>query len=1629
MSSQEPGTPGKRRKSTKAPKSIDSEVARFNMHQLTKDSTAEATAKKIDLALTEEERRSSKSNKNSSKPKFELLETKKTTASAVATQVIQIGRESMRHTEEFIPLPPRHEKYVYTTSKDPQLLVDRLKTRKEEEKKRHFDKRPEVADDQPHQPKKQRATFNSFEGSITSYEQLFDNSRRYFVSPAKRNPKISYSRVPRNVSAAHIAKVLWMPYEEELTECCSKRIGICQSMIGKLKHPLNSSQACMSYLSEIQYEAFVKRERISPMESEQEQFYRTSICVLCYRYNVSRIIANDSTMPGSSITKEIPDYYHLTGVEGEYRQDVCFQNQGGLLRGVNGNVVIFQPDTYVPVVGVVSESNPRVIERVLDMVDYKEQKADFEGKKLAYGWSERNVFVKLNNNTVPECTEINPYVSSYTRIENGPISARMILEGYFLSRVGMSSYLVFKDFHRMLQNYEEIWKAPHPMITHTKLQEYEQKNQYLNPAAESNWHKYHTWEHVCLHPVKQLPNEKSCKVYYLFLYIINGLLEIQSVSSNFPENITKKLKRYIRAFTKMQEYYKNCEGDFTDERIQKTRVFDQELGLECSALFSCYPRVAKIGFVVHEYRYLKFERVTLKVPTPDVELSELYTNVVKPHSASKLSKELQITQLLSQLKKLATGAYHNITVFYNNSVVLLREPETLFRWCKKNNLTWPKNLLVQLAHPKKTDGNRRAEMEKIATSMADSMEKILVRIFVRLHKENKEYIRLRKVLSIAIDPFETTLNLIDSKVKQGQSGVKRIFKMIGSDDLSELLPEDYVANVFGINFIPWTENTILLTALVRVFILERLIALESISNSRHRYLLTLLRNSHIPLVNVICELPGSVPFKRTNSWLRYMSILPQGGYVSHTPSNYSPSLSYFDAYMPYPQLVFHEGRLPNLCSATTQTNYFFDGPHETFTSFLNPMFKHKSSQVSPCVSKKVKYIFSNSPVKHCLKTTITKLSRKKNIPVVVDTVNFGSIIPKRFFVLALLKCSFLGLYQHAIVKPSFRISTQLLSLFDNGDTQDVRELFDEFTTKFTTIMEKKPKKFKFEKIMNDVIMEYVNFLQKGTAIQHTVTQHYGVDPSQKSVFMMDFVRLGISKATLSLFVLDELRQRNPIRLSSKVINTACMSTVDRFCKVILASDEPRYDSANKKHAHIPKQYQIQTDETVLVHCFIDKLTPTSTIYAEDLKAIFLTKQTIEALGEINTIVSRQTYDLARAVAIFEELDIRQSSIVAYFFNTLQEYLRYGELISHDRDFVESQEKALKKVAGIPKTVSDYTLPKSIHHTAFCISCNTWNGMSPSSQYFMKEYVSETCTHYLMPHGNHAVSFDMISGGLTCKVKRKPAKKKKGNARDVKQEPFVSEESLFFSVTGKYLEKSRAEGTEPKRLNTIRGMERRKPRCGEIPLLVVNLSGGRIITVKEKVRHPYGKRKTAQYNEKIDSMTNDPVSIYPPLKPRPLLMANPPYTVSPCCGSIRTTGPQCWGVNGYYCGACLPRSNIELAIVGEILCTNCRQVIPNSGGNRCPIKNCPSNVILPPDTNLRKQNISCTHGISPVYVVDDYVGRPVHAYFCDTCYRDFETSESGLVPISAVSHKDSAFVMNIVEGKEFTGYARKKIISE
>lgn len=1614
----------KRRKTTpKKVKTPDSELARFNMHRLAEDEIASATAAQIDLMLADEERRNNKSQKNASKPKFEITESKKVTSSSLAANVVQIGRAHMKNVEEIIPLPPRPEKYVYTVSKDPKILNKRLEERKEEEKKRHSEKLFPSTEDSV--SKKPRPSFESFESSIQSYEELFKNSRRYFTGPAKRTPKVRFSRVPRNVSARHIQNTLWQPYHEELRECCGSRTGTCQSLSPKLNHPLSKQKVCMAYLSEVQYEAYSKNESVSTLESESDQFFKNYLCVFCYRYNISRIIADDSTMQGSSITSdEIADYYHITGVEGEYRQDVCFQNQGGLLRGVNGNVVIYQPDTFVPVVGVISESNPRVISRILDMVDYENEAESLKDKKLAYGWSERGVFFKLNNNTVPECADINPYVYTYTRIKDGPLCARLILKGYFASRADTAKFSLFEDFNALLEGFNEIWKRPHPLITRRKVQQYELKKQYLDPEATSVWQKYHVWEHVCAHAATQPPNGRSCRIYYTFLYVINGLIELNEKNSSYPEEISKKLKRYINSFSNFQDYYKNCGGDYSDKRIQEERVVDTELELNCSKLFSCYPRVKKIGFVVHEYRYLAFETVTLKVPGPDVELAKLYASYAKPHSNITLSRESQIDTLLSQLKKLSTGSYHNLTVFYNQMVVLLREPKVLFDWCARNSLAWPRNLLVQNLHLKSSDVNRRSEMDTNAAAMSNAMERILRKVFELHRRENKQYRIYRKLLNLALEPFVNVHAKFTEIIQRDGAG--SLFALIECEDLSYLLPDGYIADIDGINFIPWKENTILLTALIRVFILDRLIDLEDIEQRRKRYLLTLLRNSHVPLVNVICELPPDEPFKRNDSWLKYMSIMPQGGFVSHTHANYRPSLSYLDAYMPYPTLSFHQGRLPNLCSATTQTNYFFDGSSDMYTSFLNPIFKHKSS-VTPCGGKKFKNIFSNDPVRHCLKTTITKLSKKKNVPAMIDTVNFSSIIPKRFFILNLLKCSFLGVYEHATVRPSFKITTQLLSLFDNADSQDVRELFDEFTTNFTTIGEKK-KKLKFEKIMNDVILEYLNLLHTGTAIQHTVVNLYGVDPTHRAVIAMDYVRLGISQASLSLYTLYDLRQRNPVKLSAKVINNYCKSTVDRICEVILVSDEPRYASSNRKFAHIPKQFQIQDDEIVIVHSFIDKLNPTGTIYAENLKYVGLTDETIEALSKINNIVSQTPYNIEDAVKIFEDLEIRQSSIVAYFFNTLKEYLKYGELISCDKDFVEGQERALKKIAGIPKHVTDYELPKSIHHTAVCAACNIWNGVSPSSQYYMKEFVSETATHYLMPHGNQSVSVDLISGGLVCKITRKPAKKKKGNARDAPADSNASNEPKFFSVTSSYIEKSRAEGTEPKRLNTIRQMEYRTPHCGRIPLIMANLRGGRIFTTKDKVKHPYGKRKTQQFKDRVANMTNDPICIYPPLKPRPLIMANPPYTISPCCGNIRTTGPQCWGVNGYFCGACLPRSNIELAIVGEILCYSCRQVVPNAGGSRCPIKKCPSNMILALDANLRKQDLQCTHGASPVYVVDDKIGKPVYAYFCDSCYREFESCEPGLVSISSVVNRDSLPVMNVIEGKDFST-ERKKPTSE
>lgn len=1603
----------RKRKPNKKMKSVGSEVLRFNLHQLLDKGIANETADKIDLAVGEEKKRSAKNDTDVVKTNYEFTEPKKTANTPIAAQVIQLGRTHYDRVEKPIPLPKRPQIPVYTSSMPAKELILKLQKKVENEKKRSAGSL--LGSIEENQPKRQKPpTFASF-ASVKSFDDIFGNNMGHFNNPPKRSNKIPLTRIP-TLTVNQLEHNMWIPWHEELRSCCCEKTKTCKSLTEeRIRHPLKPDLACMAQMSVAQYEAFQMDIAISPLASHGDQFFKNYICIFCYRYQLTQIICDDSTMAGSSITYEIPDYYHIVDIKGEYKSSVCFQNQGGNLRGVNGNVVLYDPNTFIPVVGLVSQTNPREIERVLDMETYMSEKDQLTSRKLAYGWRERGVF--FDNNAVPECAEINPYSYSYTRIKGGSLSPRLILKGYFAKLLNTSKYNIFEEFGTLVKKFHKLWTTPHPMTEPRRIEFYEFNNFTLDVEAMGPWERYHTWQHVCLHQLEKPPRHSECKIYYTFLYVVNGLFEL-SKSGQYPVDIMKKLKRYTNAFAKFQDYYKECLGDFSDLRIKTYRTKDFTLGYDCNFYLSCYPRTSKIGFTVHEYEYLEFETITLKTLSPERELSELYREITPVHGKSVLEKENQIEGILTSILKIHSGPYHNATVFYNHCLTLLREPHRFFDWALERDIEWPRNQLIQFNKSRdkerEIDVDYRKELETVTDNMTSLMRRILRKIFRLIRAENSSYLKFSGLLDYALMPY---LECREKVQKMIVKGPRLLFQKLDNPDFSYLLPEGYIADVSGINFVDWQNNTALLTALVRVHILDRMIALENVHSNRKRHLLSILRNSHIPLVSVICELPANVPFKRNDMWLRFRPIMEPGNFISPDPSLYKPTIDVMAANIPYSTLTFHEGRLPNISSVLLHTNYFSDDADK----YSNLVFKHKTT-MTPIVGKILKAIFSNDPVRHCNKTTIAKLSKKKNIADIVKGIDFGQIIPKRLLILQLLKCSLLGMYEHATVKPSFRISCQLTNVLENADSQDVRELLDHLLNH--TVVGEKRKKLRFDKILSDCYLEYLHRLHSDTPIQQTLFRIYGIDPVRKSLISMDFVRLGVSQNSLSLHLLFDMRQRNPIKLSSKVVNDQCMSSIDKICQVILKSDEPRYASHFKKKAHIPSVYQIKPDEMVIVDRFVKKLSPTGTLYAEELRYIGLTEATLKLLADIHTIVSRPKYNIHEAIDVFQNMEIRQSSIVSYFFNELQQFLTYGLVNMRNLEFVEKQEKVMKKVAGIPQSSTDYTLPEGIYTTVISPCCNTWNGVSTNSQYYKKEFTGEDCTHYLMPHGNQSIVVDWISDDLYCKATKKPAKKKKGNARAAPS-PLPTDESEFFTVTSTYIEKELKRGTEPKRLKKIRIVENRVAGCGTIPSIKVDLRDGRVLTVNKKVRHPFLKRKTTQFQKRKSRGSKDPSSLYPSFKSMPLMMANPPYVLSPCCGSIRGTGPQCWGVNGYYCGACLPRSNIENSILYEILCFACRKVVANTGSTKCPISSCPSNQHLEPFALVLKQDLLCKHGASPVYVVDDAIGKPTFAYFCDSCYKNFESCEPGVVAVSAVVSGDYSLPVSIIEGKELNQETKRK----
>lgn len=1589
---------------------LDKDVRRYNDHQAKKRKTSKKLASEIETTIKAHGTAQARPVEEVA-VRLVMTEQARAQDDRTVLDALTVTRRHARHSAE----PENVIRSAVLTNAQPIASLRLISTEKEvahENAKKRF-----VEETAKEAPAKKRLTLDSVAAAgVTTLEELIDDNTKYW----KRRPKPgASSKLPlfrRDiVSSRHIAKVLFECYAPRQGRCANATLGLCRTQLEpSLRHPCKADAVCMNYLSPLQWEAFEQNEEVSVLAAPSDRLFVDPLCVFCYRYQVTREVAKDSVASNqSAITNEIAAYYHQVDIIGEYDKSACIQENSGNVSGILGPVVAYNAANFQPVVGIRASTENWTLEQVLSVQDFRTQKASFPPERVVYGWAETEAaFFRLNNNTVPTVAQLNPYETCITQIKDGPLSLRLLLRNYFQHRAKSSasgpSILAYDHLFIELRDAIEmtnLWNKPYPIFEISNIAKLEERKQLVdaNAPVTQPFVRYHPWQYICMHKVTEAPPIASHRIYYAFLYLVNGIYHLKKTMASLPLTIKRKLKVYLKAFRPMQDYFREA-GDLSDTAIRQRRLHCERLGATTSAYFATYPRPTKLCFVVSDYEYLELQTTTLGRAAPNEELNQLYANAEPPHSRELLQRAENFSDLFPALRLAQSGAYQEASDLYAELCTNMREPVQLH---------WPSNIIASFSavvgpdeQADATELHRRVSLATHANALISSMETVFRELLLMLRNENAQYEALVKNLPLATAEFGEIVEWT-KEMLAAHGNADGLLQRLGVTSFDRLLPIGFHTDGSGIDTQQWQENAYLLTALARVHILDRLRALEKPTEQRRRHLLLLMRNAHCDLVSVVVE-RGPYVAVRDDQWLLSHAALPTTISPWQSSTEYHPIMSQLAAIWPNPTRERHQGMLPNLGAAMLYVNFFSEFEAKQ-TFFLQELFKHRNN-LRQCGHAHFRAVFSSDTLVYSLRK-LNKLKQANKLKL-KGTLKIqhrsDAIVTMRNFMLLLLEMSFKGLYEHCDVVPNFRCTMELNTLFNNADQPGVHERFD---TLFATVVQNGEERLKFDKIINDVLMEFVSVQLRGnTAVRDVVREVYRVDLTARSLALMDVLRLVLDREnTLDLVRVVGVQHRVNLKLNHKIANRRKLGNIAAICCVIQESDARRYDSVYRKAASLTVEYQITAEQIWMVECFVQHLDPLGNLFAEELQYVGMTEETIKALSRIEELQSGRSVVDEEAIRIFGELEVRQASLVAYFFEYLQRYVRFRPITMTNQEFLQKQARALRKAAGSEE------IPPALTTGVASLCCDRWDGFFPVKQYFWKSEDENKHKHYNTPLGNQSIRRDTVSDEILCgfqpnkPTKKKDPKKFRKLQRNIEIEAGLVPTDIdqeFITVRKQYLAAQRHTNTgEVPRLAKQRRLEGRIPDCARSRVLEMNLTG--IVLQCPPLRLPKQKKKDAHKRVVDEKKSQDRNRLYPPSRAAAMSVSQPPYLIAPCCARIHGYALNNWSANGYYCGGCLPYSNNERAIANELLCASCLSVVPNRPAfNQCPDDKCPG--------RKAKKRSKCRHGAQPLLLYDDvHENRQAYQFLCDDCLLPFRATPAALLRLSAIKARSTAVVNKIL----------------
>lgn len=1068
------------------------------------------------------------------------------------------------------------------------------------------------------------STFPTLRDPLT----LLDKQRSYWDFRNAERIRKGIKAAPKDtVSAKHIAKVLFEPYGY-FSPCLMAELGQCMAQVdSQLRHPVSEApKPCMGYVTPDEMHAVELGLATEP--------FLGNLCEFCTRYRVN-YETKRRALESHVSEHEVPSHYYKSGMPGEYSKDAMIQSAPvkGVTHtdGIFGDVRSWNTADFVPVVGVI-EPGQSLVSKIIDVAQYTHMSSSQvvnSGNTYVCGWQEIGGLYSLNEHALLETRRVDPYTRTIIDTDQ-QIDICVSLGAYFKQRAtpnGNDDYShVFDEFMTCCNDSSYLDKP------------------YPDPPSNIT-----RWLPNCLHDIANEPKYATHSIYYTLLVKINTCSEILrrwsttdekgvQVSKGVPNALKQKLSLFHDAHTPLLRWMHDNKAISNDELLEPR--YDEELGFDTNIVFQLYPKFP-VHYRVEDVRYMNFVRKDFVRSNPLEIASWFYVAEVKQRLEYKLHGNLPLIDTLlgaHSAENLSKAGYGRLQATFDKLCTTLNLPLHNL-WPQLETLDADENELLG-----SESARQKWKTKRNAQTLRDMRNAFSVALEM-VEDKNREYRFLVENFNrVVFCDFDYTVKWLSEMSHANRASIIESCELFHS-----VLPPESGIMLFyeTVNGEPWQDHCILLSILLRVYVMERLHTLEPPHRETLRQNLILLRNSHLALLRSIT--------------VNRLELLNDADLREKTGA-----LSKLELYAPTPTREIHPGLLPDLVNGLVYVNFMGDAGMDH-----HPWIKIQFKKPKRCCGGR-------------------EFSEMLRAMCAADDAFY------RYTCLE-LELSLKGLYRHNTVAPSFYRTLALDELFDNIDNPAVRERL------FTFILEN-------QTLVTEATSEsLVYLLEFAPHLRDILSEVYQDWFAWRIKANMDMVRQCYNDNADFSRVNEIVYERVQLKSSESVYRHSEIGFVDFMCNQIKDFDVKRYSLKvvfEAEHKLSPRQkliidrfvtYISPDQEINLVDMKLLDMNATTLDVVAEIFNIF--KNT--GLKSNGASAKKESSDAA-VQEQFLKLTGNQYILLSYFFETLKRYQNIRAIRITNLNVINAQIEQLCKRRGVERLEQ---IPALATKLAYSWCCN------------------------------------------------------------------------------------------------------------------------------------------------------------------------------------------------------------------------------------------------------------------------------------------------------------------------------------